>query len=199
MALLMSGFESYPDKISASVSPEAAIERQYSGASYGDIQQRAKHRLRCAVRSGGSTLTDAPPASGKTTGTWEIIGEFDDHFTYLTKREDLYEQAVELGMESNLSPTVIPSPHRTCPSFDSESPHYNPEAPELHSLGVQAGALHDLLDLTCTPDCPYQRFWEDFEAEEHDVLIGHYKYAYNSSVVENRIVVIDEFPGDAFK
>ncbi|ELY50601.1 hypothetical protein C492_22537 [Natronococcus jeotgali DSM 18795] len=151
------------------------------------------------MQANQSMLIDAPPASGKTTKTFEVIDEADDTFTYLTKREDLYEQAENLGEESDLSLTIIPSPHRSCPSFDSTSPHYHPEAPELHGLGVRAGQLHDLLDLTCTPDCPYQKFWEDFEAAEHDVLVGHYKHAYISSVIEDRVVIIDEFPGDAFE
>lgn len=199
MALLMSGFESYPDKISASISPETAVERQYSGANHGDIQQRTKHLLSRSVQAGGSTLIEAPPASGKTTKTFEVISDADDHFTYLTKREDLYEQAVDLGKDAGLSPTIIPSPHRACPSFDTESPHYNAEAAELHGLGVRAAKLHDLLDLACTPDCPYQEFWADFDASEHEILVGHYKHAYISSVIENRTVIIDEFPGGAFE
>lgn len=195
----MSQFEPNREKISASRSLEVAVEQQIGDRSHDDIQQRTKNLLRHSVKSNRSTLINAPPASGKTTKIFEVIGEVDGLFTYLTKREDLYEQAERLSEDFGVTPTIIPSPHRDCPSFDQDSSQYDSEAVSLYKQGIRAGPLHDLLDLTCTSNCPYQEFWEDFDASEHEILVGHYKHAYISSVIENRTVIIDEFPGGAFE
>lgn len=191
------------DNNSGSKSPESAGEQQSSQTDLDDIYQRTEQLLRRALTADHSTLIDAPPSSGKTTGIFRVISETDGRFTYLTKREDLYEQAADLARDFGVTPTIIPSPipgeipnRKYCPSFDQHSPHYDPEAISLYKHGLRAGPLHDLLDLTCTPDCPYVQFWNNFDADEHDVLIGHDKHAYISSVVENRIVIIDEFPGN---
>ena len=186
--------------------PEGGVAG-FSGNTTPDaVYQETERILRRAFDARQSILLDGPPGSGKTTAAFKVISETDGEYTYLTKREDLYEQAEALGDEFGVDVTIIPSPipgeipsREYCPSFDPDSPHYDPEAPELHSLGVRAGPLHDLLDLTCKPDCPYHQFWADFDASDHRALIGHYKHAHIPSVIEGRTVIIDEFPDSAFQ
>lgn len=172
-----------------------------SGISGGidAVYQRTEDFLERAIRSNDSKLVESPPSSGKTTSTFKIACRSSEAFVYLTKREDLYEQAERLSNEFNLTPKVIPSPHRNCPSFDEDSPQFNSEAESLYDFGINAARIHNELDLDCSPNCEYMQKWEAFDDNPDDIIIGHYKHAYLSSVIEGRVVIIDEFPGGAFE
>lgn len=163
------------------------------------VRARTEELIRNAVESQESILIDSPPSSGKTTSTFKIAREVEETIVYLTQREDLYDQAAHKCEENGCSYKVIPSPHRNCAAFDEDSQAYNPEAVSLYQLGISAAKIHAHLDLDCSPDCEYMQRWDDFESESVDVIIGHYKHAYLTSIVENRVVIIDEFPGDAFE
>jgi len=163
------------------------------------VYERTENLLEQAVNSNSSTLIEAPPSSGKTTSTFKTASRSDETFVYLTKREDLYEQAEEKSEEFGLTPEITPSPHRDCPSFDKDSPLFDPEAKSLYDLGVSTARIHSELDLDCSPNCNYMHKWEAFDGGDSDIIIGHYKHAYLSSLIEDRIVIIDEFPGGAFE
>jgi len=163
------------------------------------IYERTEDFIQQAIDTESSTLVESPPSSGKTTSVFKIARESSETFVYLTKREDLYEQAEEKCDKFGLSSKVIPSPHRDCDCFDEDSPQFNSEAKSLYDLGVTAARIHANLNLDCSPNCEYMRKWRTFEDDPAEIIIGHYKHAFITSLIENRIVIIDEFPGGAFE
>lgn len=172
---------------------------QFDPGDIEDVRNRTANVIEQAVRDEHTVLVESPPNSGKTTSTFSVVSQADQPITYLTKRHDLYEQAVDLCTTHQLDYAEVPRPHNLCPAFDSEDSAYDPVAVDLYNLGVSAADIHTSLDLTCGPDCDYIDAWGDFDPEAVDVIIGHYKHAYIDSVVEDRVVVVDEFPGDAFE
>ncbi|MDQ2050794.1 hypothetical protein RBH26_09880 [Natronolimnohabitans sp. A-GB9] len=163
------------------------------------VYERTEDCLERAIKSFDSKIVEGPPGGGKTTTAFKIASRSSEAFVYLTKREDLYEQGERLSDEFDLSHEIIPSPHRDCPSFDEDSPQFDPEAKSLYDFGVNAARIHAELDLDCSPNCEYMQKWETFDDDPADIIIGHYKHAYLSSLIEDRIVIIDEFPGGAFE
>lgn len=163
------------------------------------VYERTEDCLEQAIKSNGSKLVESPPGSGKTTSTFKIASRSGETFVYLTKREDLYKQGERLSNEFDLSHKIIPSPHRDCPCFDEDNPQFNSEAKSLYDLGVNAARIHSELNLDCSPNCEYMQKWETFDDDPADIIIGHYKHAYLSSLIEDRVVIIDEFPGGAFE
>ena len=142
------------------------------------------------------TIVNAPPGSGKTHAVSRLARVLDFPITYLTEREDLYEDMADLCEEMGLQYKILPSPYRECSSFDPDSPDYS-KVKDLYARGVLGKKLHEALDLGCDPGCPYVESL-DFEPEEFDVLIGHYIHGYAKRYTGERVVVFDEFAGDGF-
>lgn len=163
-----------------------------------EVRDKTSALIGQAIDSESSILIEAPPASGKTTAVFRLASQLDAPISYLTKREDLYHQAIDLGHKFGSNPTLIPSPFRDCDCFSEDHPDYHPEAVRLYELGVSGWRIHDELDLPCSP-CDYLSKWERFDPESTDLIVGHYKHGYLDSVVQDRVVIIDEFPGNAFE
>jgi len=150
------------------------------------------------MRSDRPTLVHSPPASGKTFSTFQRAAKLGDPITYLTEREDLYEQAEGLAYDNDLMPYVLPSPHSDCPTFKGENGEEIAEhVKDLYDRGVAGAIIHHELDLPCGDECEYLNRL-DFKPERWDVLVGHYRHGYATKYTENRVVVVDEFAGSSF-
>jgi hypothetical protein len=170
-----------------------------ASGSLNEVHRTTEDMLRQAIADEDRILIHAEPSTGKTTSLFTIASEVDAPITYLTKREDLYDQAKGLAEKYDLNTFVLPSPHRNCPIFNPDTPAFNQEAQDFYGLGIDATRIHNKLDLHDESSCEFMQKNEDFDPDDHDVIIGHYKHAYRPSIVEDRIVVVDEFPGSAFE
>ena len=163
------------------------------------VRNRTNEIITDTLRNGSETLVESPPAGGKTTELFAAVEDTEEPISYLTERQDLYEQADELARDHGLKPKVLPSPYRSCPTFDGDhGDKWRNRVTSLYGPNVGGAALHEVMDLPCTDDgaCPYQSAW-NFEPDEFEVLVGHYVHAHVPAVVENRTIVIDEFAGEA--
>jgi len=151
------------------------------------------------VRNGRNLLLQSPPNAGKTTSVFKTAAQTDKQITYLAMRIDLYEQAIDLCEGQGIDHATVPSPYRDCPAFDEDSPTYDPLSVQLYELGISAADIHTSPELPCSPDCAYMQAWNDFEPDATDVIIGHYTHAFIQSIIKDRVVIVDEFPGDAFQ
>lgn len=163
------------------------------------VRSKTQVTIKEAVQSGKAVLVDAPPGAGKTTPIPQIANETGTSLTYLTQRTDLYDQMKKLCRQAGVSSAEIPSPHRYCPTFEGEhGKQWKDEMEELYDIGLSGRRIHEELEPPCHPDCPYLEAWDALDPERTDVLIGHCQHAYIQSIIEERVVVIDEFPGNAF-
>lgn len=186
--------------------PTSYTRRAYIGTR---VRRKTANEITTSVlashETGKPVLLHAPPASGKTHAAlarcigFQDSGEFPP-VTYFAKRYDLHRQAARLAEQFGVTVERLPSPQRACPCFDSNSIQYNPRTTQLYEQGVSGSEIHKLLDLSCANSCEYAETWAEVKNNplDFDVLIGHPLYANVPAVVDNRIVIFDEFPVDAF-
>lgn len=162
------------------------------------VYDRTHQAVEKAILSGDTILLEAPPGTGKTTAIPKVVEANSIPVTYLTQRRDLYKQMADRCQDHRLSHQHIPAPHRDCPTFVGDyGDHQEREVKDLYNSGVPARRIHKEKDLPCQPDCPYLAKWE-FDSGNYDVLIGNFQHAYVNRVIYDRVVILDEFPGDAF-
>lgn len=155
----------------------------------------------------GQAVIDAIMGGGKTFSSFAAAHERDEPLAYFAPRGELYEQGVEYALENGYPEDeihVLPSGPRDCPTFQGE---YGDTAQNrvwrLFNRGVTPKAIHNLLgdDLPCCDNedgkCIYEQLLE-FNPDEYEVIIGHYKHAHLPHVTGGRHVVVDENPTDAF-
>lgn len=174
----------------------------------GDVLETARaaceQALVEAIGEGKTTLIDALPAMGKSSGVARAVDQTGTPVTVLTARHELYEQHATWCEDLDLTHYELPAFHRTCPTAAGEhGEDWANRVTGLYEQGVQPMLMHhhasEHLDraLPCTEDgpCPYERDW-DFDPEGYDALIGHYSHAYKEEIVSDRVVVFDESPID---
>ncbi|MXV64436.1 hypothetical protein GS429_20665 [Natronorubrum sp. JWXQ-INN-674] len=168
----------------------------------------SKARSRClqavekAYNSDRVMLLDALPGIGKSYSAIEAVSTTDTPITILTSRgrKGRYAEIRSWCQKHGLSSKVLPRVDDKCPSFAGKhGPPLEQKLKDYRNLGVTASDLHTHWDLPCQKGsgCPYESEW-DFEPDDYEVIIGHYTHAYVEIIVENRVVVIDEAPSDAF-
>lgn len=155
---------------------------------------------------GEPVIFKGAPGVGKTTSLFKVAYKKTELVTYLAGRRDLYEAAKKIARDAGFTKddiAVAPSPFQACPTFRGDhGDRLEGEYKDLYSNAVSAAYLHnsDSIPSPChnvdTP-CPYmdQRIGNP---DEYDVIIGHYRHAYNPEMINERITFVDEFPGDSF-
>jgi hypothetical protein len=142
---------------------------------------------------------------GKSSGVIQGAMKTETRITVFTARHDLYGQYSEWCEEHDLSYHRLPSFHHDCPTAHGKhGDEWQEDVLKLYDNGVIAKEIHKFADqyfgqpLPCDDgqECPYKQEW-DFEADEYDVLIGHYQHAYNPNLTAGRVAVFDEFPADS--
>jgi hypothetical protein len=178
--------------------------------SIDDARDRTTAAITDAYEVGDRVLIEALPTMGKSYGAIAAAAETDEPITVLTGRgnEEQYEQYQQWCEQRGLRAKVLPSVHRECETFQGEHGDDIEETVKgWYRRGATGKDIHRDAEvelgepLPCDGPagrrCSYKIGWE-FDADEYDVLIGHYSHAHVDSVVAGRTVVADEFPGDAF-
>lgn len=166
---------------------------------YNDVE----YSLEQLTRYDEPVIFRGAPGVGKTTSSFKVAHKKNEPVTYLAARHDMYESAREKALEAGFDPdeiAIVPSPFRECPTFmGAHGDEVKAEYRNLYSMAVGASYLHnsDSMRSPCHTDttCPYmtQRIEHP---EEYKVIIGHYKHAHNTKLIENRLTFVDEFPRD---
>lgn len=188
--------------------PSGEVDEGDSSAE--DIRQIARDRCReqitQAIRHDETVLLDALPAMGKSSSVSRAVEQTGQPVTVLTARHDLYDQHAEWCEQRDLSHLTLPAFHRDCRTAAGEyGDEWANRVRELYDRGVKPKTLHLRghhhlgQPLPCRDDggCPYHRRW-DFDPDEYDVLIGHFTHAFKEEVIDDRVVVFDEAPFEAF-
>ena len=126
--------------------------------SLDSIRKQTRNTIVDACQSTEWTLVEAPPSSGKTTAAIELADQLNVQITYLTQRERLYEQAKNIVINCGLSFGIIPSPHRTCPTFnEAHGKTWEKRVKQTYNLGVGGARLHYELQPFAIQIVPIQR------------------------------------------
>lgn len=161
--------------------------------------------------SANPTLVEAIPTIGKTTAAAKFAAEMTESdrsigITYLTHLTDNRKQFVEKVREfangdGGVNPVQLPVLEEDCPTAEGEHGEgWKNRIISLRDQGISPSTLHKntRFSLPCgDSECPYMDWWS--QDDEEDIIIGHLSHAYAPTVIEDRIVIVDEDPEDAFQ
>lgn len=156
-------------------------------------------------------LVEAIPTLGKTTAAGKVAPALChvpgvEGFTYLThlrrNRESFLDILDEEVQEStSIEYEQLPVFNEDCPTAAGKN---GSEAEDringLYSRGIAPGVLHtnERFDFPCGGnECQYMQQWQGIL--DADILVGHPTHAYESRVVEDRVVIVDEGVGSSFE
>ena len=173
--------------------------------------EMARKWLYEAVNSGFNrdhpVLIDALPSIGKSYGVIKWAAATENPLTVFTARHDLFDQYTKWAEERGLSCLTLPSFHNDCETANGgHGESWQSRVLDTYrQLGLLPGEIHQRAEelfgepLPCQQegDCSYFAA-RDFDPEEVDVLIGHYRHAHVPERVEGRYVAFDEFPEGEF-
>lgn len=191
------------------------------GEEISDVDTVRKHTetlIQEGARADSPILVEAPPNSGKSHTAYRLTIDTESPVTYLSGREDLYEDAIkeceaheqfrepgDIDASGSYTYAKIPSPHRTCPTFAGDNDGPTQKVKRLYQRGLTGQQIHEeyVDELPCHSPfspCRYVKKRERLEAqgETADLLIGHHTHSYNDTYVDDRIVVLDEFNPSPF-
>ena len=164
-----------------------------------------------AYEHGDRVLVEALPTLGKSFGTIAAAAETDEAITVLTGRgrKEQYEQIRNWCDDHGLDYKTLPSFKRDCDTANGEhGEDWASTVDDWYGRRATPQTIHKHAEtelgrpLPCQEhegqECPYSAKWR-FDADEYDVLIGHYSHANKRKVVQGRTVVIDEYPGGAYE
>lgn len=191
----------YPPGRGASCEGELTID---------EARNRCQEAIQRAFRIGEPTLIEALPTLGKSYGSVLASAETGEPVTILTCRgqKEQYAQFEAWADEYDLDCLRLPNFFRACPSAPTDTPETDLEEriSDWYRRGANGKQIHerakDILghSLPCEAegDCPYLSAW-NFEHEEYDILLGHYTHAHHPWAIQDRTVILDEFPGEAYE
>lgn len=170
-------------------------------------KKQARKRLIKALKQGFNeddpVLIEALPSLGKSRNTVKWSAKTGNPLTVFTARHKLYEQYANWCQDDGLQFKILPSLQEDCETANGEegkewkervNNEYNQSGLHPKELHRQAKELFgERLPCQQHGNCSYFSA-KDFDPDEFDVLIGHYKQAYVPDYTEGRYVAIDEFP-----
>jgi hypothetical protein len=171
------------------------------------VRNRTQATIQWALLEQENALIIGEPSSGKSRGTIKAVATTGKPISVLTGRglKEQYGQFQGWCEEDDLVYKILPSFTRDCETAKGEhGSEWKDRVMELYDRGAKAREIHDYFQgknsiLPCQHDgeCSYLKKW-DFDPYEYDVLIGHYSHAHLPFILQNRTLVIDEFP-DAYE
>lgn len=157
------------------------------------------------------TLIEALPTTGKTTAAAKFAAELcegdkDTKLTYLThrtaNRQQFERKVIEVATDDVAEDIIhLPVLDEDCPTARGEHGEaWQTRLRTLRDQGLSPSSLHrnEELKLPCGGrDCPYMSWWTADDTSS--LLIGHLSHAYVPEVIEDRIIIVDEDPEDAYQ
>lgn len=186
-----------------------------------DIKTEAQKRIRSTVQesieNGSNMVVNALPGLGKTRGVADLVSELDRPITYVTSRRELYQQfekMVKEQAEQSISVKRLPAFQKSCPTMAGDhGGESQKKVQTLYQRGVSAREIHTYnQNLPCQEDgsCPSTEAWK-FDPDDFDLLVGNYRHLNADQKVvcseedkqtfanRKRVVIVDEFPEDAYE
>lgn len=191
---------------SAAILPDVPRGKGKQGISTDELRNRVFHTLQNAMIEERNVAVDAIMSGGKTYGTFKAAANLDHQITYFAPRLDMYDQAAEYAQEVGIPEDeikILPSMKRDCPTWDGQhGKEWEEKVKRQYYSGARPKVIHEMNDdIPCREEhdgeCPYEAMW-DFDPDDVQVIIGHYKHSHVTHVTMGRTVVFDEDPASAF-
>jgi hypothetical protein len=171
-----------------------------------DVYNRVLGTIKEAIDANRDIMVDAIMGSGKTYNSINALAQTDTKGAYFAPRVELYDQAVEYGVDCGIPEHKIkklPSIKRDCPTWNGEhGEEWATRIKAQHSQGAFPRDIHEGNDdIPCHGDnktCPYHAKW-DFDPDDYQLIVGHYKHSHIPIVTAGRVCIFDEEPSTAFQ
>lgn len=167
------------------------------------VWRRCAEEIQTAVEDqltgeSGPVLVDAIPTTGKTHAAARVTSAIDEPILIVSH---LHETRDTLVREIDSDTLVrLPALERDCPTVTDDHP-LSEELSNQNARGASPYFLHQRRrnELPCmdSGDCPYVERRD--AAIDADVLVGHPTHVLSEELVEGRVVIFDEDPGDAYR
>lgn len=190
----------------AAILPDVPRGKGKQGISTGELRNRVCKTIQNAMVEERNVAVDAIMSGGKTYGTFKAADNLDHQITYFAPRLGMYDQAAEYAKEVGIPEDeikVLPSMKRDCPTWDGQhGGEWAKKVKRQYYSGARPKVIHEMNDgIPCREghdgECPYEAMW-DFDPDDYQVIIGHYKHSHVTHVTMGRTVVFDEDPAEAF-
>ncbi|GGJ15310.1 hypothetical protein GCM10008995_26430 [Halobellus salinus] len=174
--------------------------------SQQDVYDRVKKTISDSIENKLDCVIKAPPSSGKSYSSAQVIADKGIHAAYFTARRDLYGEFKQWCEDRGLTVKILPSMPEDCDSYDSDEGNSAPsKAHKLYHRGISPQTIHRETD-ACHSACEYARKLPELEGEykkdiplsKYDVLIGHTKHSHVEPFVRDRTVFFDDISKQAF-
>lgn len=198
--------------------PEADVENCCRGnrvaTEHGEFTQESvreacRNGIREAIESQlegdrqEPVVIDGLPTIGKTHQATRVAAEFDEPVAILTHRYDTRDDHIAHADKFDERVEEIPTLDRHCPTAKGENgKDWAEMIHDYRDRGASPTYLHYHLleELPCMQqdeDCPYITQWDVVESTP--VVVGGPVHAALERVVDDRIVIFDEDPGQAYR
>ena len=182
------------------------MEDKNSLESQQDVYDRVKNTISSSIEDKLDCVIKAPPSSGKSYSSAQIIADKGIHAAYFTARRDLYGEFKQWCESRGLTVKILPSMPEDCDSYDPGEGSSTPsKAYKLYHRGISPGTIHQETD-ACHSACEYDREFPGGQEEykkknprsEYDVLTGHTKHTHVEAFVRGRTIFFDDISKPAF-
>ena len=190
----------------AAILPELRDESAPSSISQDDLREMVGDKIRAAMINGDQVVIDAIMSAGKSYGVFKQAQKLEQQITYLCPRnehkEEMRQYALENGfVEDDIK--MLPSFPDLCPTYNGEhGAEWEERVRAQYAMGATPKTIHEMNPkMPCNHgdnECPYEARW-DFDADNYDVIIGHYSHANLPIVTAGRSIIFDEDVGNTFK
>lgn len=195
----------------AAVLPSLSEESRPVNIKRSKLQERTYNAITTAIANDEKVCVDAIMSSGKSYGTFKAIAEMDRKASVFVARNDMKEQAEQYALQNGIDEDdilVLPSITEECPTWNgAHGEGWQERIQAQYQAGASPKAIHSMNEgIPCRDHdddddedakCPYEAKW-DFDPDNYQVIIGHYKHSHVTHVTMGRVAVFDESPTDQF-
>jgi hypothetical protein len=191
----------------AAILPEMDGGSRPTNISRSDLQNRTYEAIKSAIIAEENTCVDAIMTAGKSYGSLKATADLGRQVSVFVPRNDMKEQAEEYALEVGYEEDdilVLPSAPDECPTMRGEhGDEWENLTMAQYNAGASPKAIHEMNEgIPCRDgdeehSCPYEARWQ-FDPDNYDVLIGHYKHSHVTHVTMGRVAIFDESPSSAF-
>jgi len=196
----------------AAILPELEEPMFSTGITTSELRELTCDQMKRAIMDDDNVCVDAIMTAGKSYGAFKAVAELDRQASVFVARNDMKEQSKQYALENGIDEDdilVLPSITDDCPTWNGQHGEtWQKRIQAQYAAGASPKAIHEMNDnIPCRGDhdhdddgealCEYEQKWQ-FDPDDYQVIIGHYKHAHVTHVTMGRVTIFDEAPVNQF-